>query len=231
MVIGIKEIDQAIILRDLNVLNRDNFYVPGFSALHETLGKKISLLNGFADPKEFWARIYIEPMARMLAEFFIKTGIIYDSPHSQNFLIEFDQHWHPTGRIAFRDFGDIYILKNYYKALGLESYLKNFSAPGNIMNNPELMFGPLHGNLFPSWLTEDDYKNWGVRYHKEFARALSENTKLPSYLFNPSFYMDEGYFNKQINWDQPQWKPFFNKLKVAHPLAIRNRCAKFLSYN
>ena len=108
-VFGIKALDQGMIIRMLGELpSRGKHYIPGFSVLHEEEGKHIAKLNGSDDPAEFWKEHYIKPLGRGIAELFAMTGLAYDSPHSQNFLVELDNNFKPTGKIVFRDLGDSY---------------------------------------------------------------------------------------------------------------------------
>ena len=96
------EINQAVVIRDLADLNnpKSGFqYVPGFSVLHEALGKRIATLNGSDDPFQYWTENYIKPVGRALGEFAARTGMQFDSPHSQNFLVEMDSNFAPTGRM------------------------------------------------------------------------------------------------------------------------------------
>jgi hypothetical protein len=82
----------------------DHYYLPGFSALHEDLGKQIALKAGYSDPALHWKRYLVEAAARAQAEFTAMTGLVLDSPHGQNLLVELDKDFKPTGRIAIRDF-------------------------------------------------------------------------------------------------------------------------------
>ncbi|HRP08704.1 MAG TPA: 3'-5' exonuclease, partial [Gemmatimonadales bacterium] len=63
------------------------------------------------DPAAFWNEHYNKPLARAIAEFAAITGMSYDSPHSQNFLVELDAGNRPTGRIVLRDFGDATLVR------------------------------------------------------------------------------------------------------------------------
>lgn len=111
---GIKEIDQGMILRSLNDLPKDgHFYLPGFSLFHESEGARIAELNGAKDVASFWDQHYNQPLARAMAELFAYTGVWYDSPHSQNFLVELDNQMRSTGKIIFRDLGDTFLLKDF----------------------------------------------------------------------------------------------------------------------
>jgi hypothetical protein len=93
-IIKITAIDQAMVIRDLAELNNqasNKIYVPGFSVLHDEVGREIALKNGSNNPEEFWREHYIKAVGTALGEFAARTGMQFDSPHSQNFLVELDQ--------------------------------------------------------------------------------------------------------------------------------------------
>jgi hypothetical protein len=178
-VLGIKDIDQSVVVRELAGLEKGEFkYIPGFSVLHETVGREIAEKNGSRDPARFWQEHYVAPLARAAAELFTKTGIWLDSPHSQNFLIELDKNDRPTGKIVLRDLGDIYIHRPTLAALGREDITKRFSEKKNIINYAMLSFGPLHGNIPPSWVNTIDYSQWGVEFKRSFWREFSARTQI-----------------------------------------------------
>lgn len=172
-------IDQAVVIRDLADLNdrsSGKIYVPGFSVLHEDWGAEIARRNGSNDPLSYWSEHYIKATARALGEFAARTGLQFDSPHSQNFLVELDSNMKPTGRIVFRDLADLYIYKPMMTVLhkNPKKYFKNFSQVENVKSNISAGFGPLHGNDGPRWVTWDEYVYWGADFFREFERSFSE---------------------------------------------------------
>lgn len=226
MALGISELDQAIVVRLLNEMpkNQEVYYLPGFSALHEQVGKEIALKNGATNPEEFWKEHYIIPMGRVLAELAAKTGISYDSPHSQNFVIELDANSKPTGRIGIRDFGDVYLNKPFLKKMHQDKLLEEFSEKSNILSYQNTSFGPLHGNHFPSWTNGNDYENWGNEFYKSFEEAYSKYTGIPEdVLHNNHRTAKSSYFSNTYKQDSPAWAEYFNKIETAalkrHPLA------------
>ena len=85
-VLKLAEIDQAVVIRDLGGLKdvKSKFtYVPGFSVLHENVGREIALKNGSKDPYAFWTQHYVRVAGRALGELAARTGVQFDSPHSQ----------------------------------------------------------------------------------------------------------------------------------------------------
>ncbi len=182
-IIKLADIDQAVVIRDiagLNSIEKEYIYVPGFSVLHEKMGKEIAEENGSTNPTEFWEEHYIKSVGRALGEFAARTGMQFDSPHSQNFLVELDSNYKPTGRIVFRDLADLYVNRTFMNVIHseYENYNKNFKQKENILNLIAAGFGPLHGNKFPSWITEGTYDRWNNVFFTEFEKTLSAESGL-----------------------------------------------------
>lgn len=176
--LGVTAVNQALIVRSLAMPKEGGrYYIPGFSVMHEVAGKEIAKLNGSLDPVSYWNENYNKPLARSLAEFAAYFGMSYDSPHSQNFLVELDEKMKPTGRIVLRDFGDAYVVSQKLIAMGKENFVKSWEQ-SNIKsgNTIPANVGIMHGNDFASWISEKQYREWGQdfvsTYREEFASLL-----------------------------------------------------------
>lgn len=181
LAMGIKEIDQAMLMRSLNDLPEDgHYYLPAFSVFHETEGPRIAKLNGSTDPVQFWNKHLIEPMANAMAEYVAITGSWYDSPHAQNFLVELDSEMKPTGRIVLRDLGDSYLLEDFIKNTKFAWIMKDWEDGNIIAGKLPTGIGFLHGNEKPSWLAGMEYKEFGWNFYRTFENKFSELTKIPT---------------------------------------------------
>ncbi len=111
-------IGMALIIREAGDINeKENsrkIYLPAFSALDPVLGAEIAKKNGFANANEFWSKMFPQLLASAVTELFVRTGLKFDSTHSQNYLFEMDAEMRLTGRIIFRDLADMMILKSFY---------------------------------------------------------------------------------------------------------------------
>jgi hypothetical protein len=168
MAFGIEELDQSNVIRLVGeVATCDKYYLPGFSALHDKVGKELA---GKESPVEFWNTNYVQPLGKALAEFAGIWGLSFDSPHSQNFLIELDKQKKPTGRVILRDLGDVFFLKEQSELFGAQNVATRLAAAENLLTGRlSISVGLLHGNVPPSWVRPEQYKNiWGPAFFQAF---------------------------------------------------------------
>lgn len=210
---GIESIDQSIVVRELGeIAKSDQFlYIPGFSVLHEDTGREIAELNGSNDPAQFWNEHYVKAMAKAAAEVVARTGIWFDSPHSQNFLVEMTKDFKPTGRVVLRDLGDIYINEPVMKAMGENELLKKFSTKENILKSLRVSFGPLHGNKAPSWVDNSVYTEWSKNFYETFRKEYQKYTGITVEKYNPSYGFS--YFGLEVDTQAQDFNRYKDKIK------------------
>ncbi|GAB4414516.1 MAG: hypothetical protein OHK0056_21390 [Bacteriovoracaceae bacterium] len=234
--VGIPEIDQAMIMRSLNdVPSGKHYYLPGFSALHSGVGRQIAELNGESDPVKFWGKHYAEALGRAMAEFTASTGVTYDSPHSQNFLVELDENMKPTGRIVLRDFGDSYILKEFVENTHNKEMVAIWEAENVNSKKLNMSVGLLHGNQAPSWMTAEAYTEWSERYFKTFEDEFSQITGVPltelkktQYGWREKYsYFSKSYDTKSINWKK--WIEYANCLSGESTTLSGKKCLEMFT--
>jgi hypothetical protein len=214
---GIAEIDQAMLIRTLGELSgREITYLPGFSAVHEDLGRRIAAANGSNNPAVFWDQHYNKPLARAIAELAARTGLTYDSPHSQNFLIEM-VGVNPTGRIVMRDFGDTYAMKDFFKAMGMDEFLRGWEGHNIIRGRLHVGVGVLHGNEMPSWISNSVYNRWGQSFYQTFEAEFSALTRIPVSSLNSGspFSRSGRYFSRDYSTSQAGWREYFERLRTV----------------
>ncbi len=211
---GAPDVDQAMLVRTLNGIREGEpkYYIPGFSAVHDKVGAMIAAKNGSKNPAAFWNEHYNKPLGRALAEFTARFGLCFDSPHSQNFLVELDKDLKPTGRIIIRDFGDSYATSDFVLARGRADFLKKWEA-GNIARGEiPMAVGVLHGNDFPSWMNDTEYRQWGKDFFEEYEKELSKLTGVPRDQMGGEVYLSGRYFSKSYSVGSPEWKSYFKRL-------------------
>lgn len=232
MAFGIKALDQAMVLRSYEDLSKSGLrYIPGFSIMHEAEGAKLAALNGSDDPAAFWNEHYNKPLARALAEFFLLTGMTYDSPHSQNFLVELDANSKPTGRIVLRDFGDTYLSREFFEAVGRTDILDRWEQKNIKHSTMPHYVGILHGNKAPAWMkmdwndtTKNSYHMWGQDFFAEHSREL---TKQSGIVFSGSEVRRQGeYISRNYVMNDSAAEKFFRLVKEGkqRQKLYRNAC-------
>jgi hypothetical protein len=213
---GIEKIDQAMLIRDLgNLPKGSNYYLPGFSAVFDSTGREIAGLNGSSSPAVYWNHNYNRPLARSLAEFAARTGLTFDSPHSQNFLIELDQDMRPTGKIVIRDFGDSYALKEWFVAKGKMDFLANWESDNIVAGKLRVSIGILHGNSFPSWIDDVQYNVWGGDFYAAFEDEYSRDTGISKKQLSQELERSGRYFRKVYPDNTSGWKRFLRSLTAG----------------
>jgi hypothetical protein len=156
----------------------------------EQLGAEIAEKNGSKDPAQFWQTHYAEPLGKAVAEHLAFVGLANTSPHSQNFLIELNKDFAPTGKIFFRDFGDAFAQMAFLRAQGAEKIVVIYSKIDTLKkeDNVEIGVGFLHlTSETPRWMDYDKYKKWGQVFFNQFELKLQKITK-----FSPSFIARAG---------------------------------------
>jgi hypothetical protein len=222
-IFGLRAVDQAMVIRLLAQLpGSNNIYLPGFSAVHEDVGAEIARRNGSDRPDIFWNEHYNQPLARALAEFAARTGLTYDSPHSQNFLIELDAQYKPTGRIVLRDFGDAYLLAEIPLAKGRKNIVEGWLPDNLHRGHLQASVGILHGNTAPSWLPDATYNKWAKDFYREFTKELSAQTGIPVEHLNRPHTRSGLYFNATFDATSAQWKEYFQKLSKERLMIAPN---------
>jgi hypothetical protein len=222
--LGVKELDQALIVRNLGELNsksKKRYYLPGFSAVHDKVGREIALKNGSVNPIQFWNEHYNKPLARALAELSAHFGITYDSPHSQNFLIELDENMRPTGRIVLRDFGDAYISREWFQALGHDDFIKKWEAENIIDGYLHSAVGIMHGNHYPSWMNDAAYIDWGRDFYETYDQEFSKITGIPlETLQRTQINLKGRYFSKDYSLRGRAWKEYLRRAPCFHGMTM-----------
>lgn len=236
MIFGIKDLDQGMVIRSYELLTKSKKrYVPGFAIMNEKTGRELAKANGSDDPASYWNEHYNKPLARALAEFFALTGMAYDSPHSQNFLVELDEHNRPTGKIVLRDFGDTYLSTDFFKAIGREDIVTHWEQRNLRTGKMGISVCILFGSKAPNWINvfgnnknPKNYNKWGRDFFDEFEAEFTRQTGVA--LKTDKFLPDRRdlYFSKSYFMDDQAGKSFLElatQNKNRNNLVVRT-CGK-----
>lgn len=221
-IMTISDLDQAVVIRDLGELkiqNSEHIYIPGFSVLHEKVGREIAALHK-RDPYSFWTEHYIRVAGLALGELAARTGLQFDSPHSQNFLVELDLNFKPTGRLVLRDMADLYVdatfIKNLLPEAEANSMIEKFTQKSNIHDYISAGFGPLHGNKYPSWVSDRQYSAWERVFADAFNESIEDISGRERARFKTRFYQSGEYFTSQYRLTQIEdFKKFFRQMQES----------------
>lgn len=220
---GLPAIDQGMLVRTYSVLEKGrSFLLPGFAVLHDAVGRNLAFANGSNQPAEYWNEHYNRPLARALAELYAITGMQYDSPHSQNFLVEFDLDGRPTGRIGIRDFGDVYVTAEALEANGRSDLVRNWDTDNLRRGVFDVAIGLLHGNINPSWIDGEIYTRYAYDFFNEFEREFKRVTGIDLGTTRTPMSLQALYFSKRYLTDSEEGQKYLEWLRIRQPGSCRH---------
>lgn len=221
---GLPAIDQAMVVRTYDVLERGNsILIPGFSVLHGLYGERFAARHNSNDPAAFWNEHYNKPLARAMAELYAITGMQYDSPHSQNFLVELDFNGKPTGRIAFRDFGDAFVNPEALEAHGRPDLAEKWDKDNIKPKVLDVGVGLLHGNYWPKWIPQEIYQAYAHDFFKVFESEFKRITgsDIGKNVTDISINSTGTYYTKYYPTDSVEGQRYLNWLRRHSSLSCR----------
>lgn len=216
---GLSKINHGFLIRTYDaLLNNPNLrLIPGFSVLHEEFGRELAERNGAKDPAAFWNEHYNKPLARALAELYAISGMQFDSPHSQNFLVELDEKGRPQGRIAMRDFGDAFVTEEAVKAARRGDLAKAWEPSNVTKESLRVSIGLLHGNKSPSWINENIYKGYSRDFYSEFEKEFQRTTGVDISKSSHPIFRSHLYFTKNYSIVSKSGLEYLKWLKNGRP--------------
>lgn len=181
--------DQAMIVRQYDFFNDSSqkVLIPLFSVFHESFGRKLALNAGYDNPEAYWFHVLGKKFGPFIVKLFLKFGIMLNSPHGQNFLLELNKGGVPTGNLFIRDFADSRLFEPIVKALGgkaiIDHYRKLKTENNGVFSNQIIIqFNPFFSGIikFPSWI--DDLSVWKTEFLSgsmiAIRKVFSTNSKM-----------------------------------------------------
>lgn len=112
MILSIKSPDGSLDIgetfRDISSgANSVEFKLPGFITQDLRAGLLLALANGKSTLYQYLSEVEAPLRGTGLAEFFVKTGFVHSSPHSQNFLTSTDVEFQVGNKLGIRDLADL----------------------------------------------------------------------------------------------------------------------------
>ncbi len=188
------EVDQGIIIRQYDHFlkaNQDTKLVPVFAFIHRARFYASKAGYDVSQPgatQEFIEKTLAKSGGIASAELFMHYGIIYNSPHGQNFLVEVDKNEKPTGKLYARDYADSHLYEPIFKKSSAGratlAHYRTFTSGSNeiVSENFRLIFGPYHNGTRtkPGWVVDEDV------LINSFRNAVNERIETTLKLSNPS---------------------------------------------
>lgn len=187
--------DQAIIIRQYDTFKQgsNKVLIPAFTALHKKEGARLA---GGQNPISFWGEHFAKPTYHALSQLALNYGIIYNSAHGQNFLLEYEDG-RLTGRIYARDYidadlqGEVFRARGEQKALALYSTFTQNKVKeipkdyGYLTVSASLTHMPINGpkNMPSTWMksVDDKYyeiKEWIEKFPEVYRQEVAEKLKV-----------------------------------------------------
>lgn len=202
-------VDQAMVIRSLEQVQGNKTYLPAFSALHEDVGRQIARQNGSINPTEFWRENLVKPLARAMAELSAEHGMSFESSHSQQFLVEME-NGKPTGRIMFRDMGDVFLQKEFFEGRRTPDLLKNWEAKYITEKRMDISLSLFNGTPRPSWVSEADAARYAADFFQEFEQEFGTRTGVSGLKAAP-LLKERATFYKEYSNEGPEWQKHFTR--------------------
>ena len=207
-----EDIDVSFTIRDYPAFTNENIrMIPFFTALHTKYGAELAHELGSEDPESFWNEHAAEPWGLAMAEALAYYGFYPNSAHSQDFLVECDEHRKPTGRIYARDImdsdGDEMILKarGAWEVLDIYKHTQKIrSWPGKVL----MWAMPFNGQHAPEWMKKYQFN---LKFYEKFIARYSELTGVKG-LTVPDNFKDKP-LEKEVKED-PNFLGWIEKIHI-----------------
>ena len=226
--------DQGIIIRQYDHFFKsaqDVKLVPVFAFVHraEYYAKQAGFKGSLQD---FIQQTLVKMGGKVSAELFINYGIVYNSPHGQNFLVEVDKNEKPTGHLYARDYADSHLFEPIFKRTAhgraTLAHYKTFTSGSNQILNEysTIAFGPYYDGTrkVPAWVTSEDSLSGQFKesLHERLLETLRLNNPGANFSSNSVNYgyWGEGFRLDEVNnKDLGSWlrKPVYNKSVTVPP--------------
>jgi hypothetical protein len=87
-------------------------------------------------------------------------------------------------------------------------FITKWEADNVIKGEIPMAIGVLHGNEFPSWMSEEEYMKWGREFFEEYEQELARLTGVPRAELKEQLYVSGRYFSKSYSVKTPAWNGF-----------------------
>lgn len=103
-----KKLNLGQTFRDISAMSTANLIgIPSFVQQTYLGSQLLAYANGYDSVYDYLYHLEAKIRGRALAEFFVRTGFVHSSPHSQNFVLKADNNFRLNGVLSIRDLPDL----------------------------------------------------------------------------------------------------------------------------
>ncbi len=179
-------IDQGMLVRTYP-FSKGKLLIPIFSLFHEEFGRQFAKANGYAEPLQFVREKLFPLWIKSIVQFSFSTGIMSNSAHGQNYLVEVTKNLKMTGKIVHRDFADARINSAMIaRNEGTEKIIKAYQDFSKTNYSNEVLtgsredgfiafkihFSPVQSNLINTWYPEALTAKGGIDVYYDIERIV-----------------------------------------------------------
>lgn len=170
-----KKTRNGYLFRDMTPLEDGNYYLPGHQLPY--IGKELAEANG-QTVAEYWQKHWAGPIGQLQAKLLIRYGMKVRAVNPQNFLIQLDQEFKPTGVLIWRDLAESHLIRNVADAVGLKKYIQRDDSKGNwgvedYAGVDDYYIAWRFNDSKPT-LTDAEYENWRIAAREAYRKELEK---------------------------------------------------------
>lgn len=171
------------LIRDMTPLQDGHYYLWAYAIPY--IGRQIAEKLGI-DFEGLWGKYYAETVGVAKAELMLRYGLQMYNPHAQNWVIQLDSNYMPTGKIVAIDFEDSAFVPDLAMAMGFNAEVqRDFKANERIMSNLDPIIGKAgiaNGHSFQNMETAgvspETISRWNDRQSKAYGEWLNKKLGL-----------------------------------------------------
>ena len=156
------------LFRDMSILEDGHYYFPAHQIPY--LGKEITTRLNVENTSLFWQKHWAEAVGKLQARLLIRYGIAVRAVNPQNFLIQLDKDFRPTGRLVWRDLAESHLIAPIATQLGLSDFVQRDLDNGGwgVINDAKIDTTNIH------WRFNDTIEALTYIQMQEWTRAAAK---------------------------------------------------------
>lgn len=169
-------------VRDLRPLQDGHYYLPAFSIAY--VGAAIARFHN-VEFSSFWQRAYAEKVGEAKALLLLRYGLQMKTPNAQNWLVQLDKNFMPTGKIFLRDIADSSFVEFIAAELGFgqkmqKDHESKFDISLRLMPESESSFWQMDKGAVSSEILQ----RWYMAHDAEYVRTIVGELKIREEIYD-----------------------------------------------